>query len=207
MAIAEKTGAMGKVMAIDPDKKRIALAKSTFGQMNNIEFKEGSAETLPCLEKSFYDAVFMNYVLHWITDKKTALKNIYEVLKSGGRLAMLFNLCVPSIFEKTFRGSNLEGILAKMKEMLFCEDLGNVENYCKEIGFVITESTEIRPTVKHPDLSSFLTLISASYGVFELDLIKEEKMNEFKMNLHSYEDEEGRVVEEIQLGVIIATKP
>ena len=203
MAIAEKTGAKGKVVAVDPDKNRIAVAKSTFEHIENIEFKEGSSEGLSFYKKSSYDAVYMNYVLHWIQDKKPVIKNIYDVLKPGGRLAMQFGVCFVSSMEKAFKCLNPEENFTKVKEMIFYEDLENIESYCKEAGFVITEIDEVR-CVLHHELSSFLQLTSAFYhGVFDVELIKEENLNKFK----KYLDKEGRIFDEFPVGVIIATKP
>lgn len=202
VAIAEKIGAKGKVVAVDPDKHRVAVAKSTFGQVENIEFKEGSAEILPC-EKSYFDAVFMNYVLHWIEDKKNALRNIHKVLKSGGRLAMQFPFFFPSIVEKVLIELNPEVNFHKINDKAYFEDLEKIESYCKEAGFASIESTEFNHVLNY-DLSSFLELLSASFhGVFDMDQIKEEKLDEFKM----YLDEEGRVFDKLLVGVIIATKP
>ena len=78
-------------MGVDPDGARIALARKTFGHLKSLKFVEGSSDTLTndCGKASF-DAVFSNYVLHFVKDKRRAFENIYEILKPGGRVAMLY---------------------------------------------------------------------------------------------------------------------
>ena len=62
--LAERVGETGQVVGIDPDKERIAIANKTYGSINNVVFKECSAETLTGEE--LFDVVFSNYVIHWI---------------------------------------------------------------------------------------------------------------------------------------------
>ena len=44
--LADLVGPKGQVVAIDTDKNRLAIARAKY-QANNLEFLEGSAETIP----------------------------------------------------------------------------------------------------------------------------------------------------------------
>ena len=45
--LAELVGPEGKVNGVDPDKKRILLARKSHKQVKNLSFVEGSASILP----------------------------------------------------------------------------------------------------------------------------------------------------------------
>ena len=94
--IAEKVGANGRLVGVDSDGARIALARKTFGHLENLKFIERSSDTLANdFGKTSFDAVFSDYVFHWVKDKKRAFKNVYEILKPGGRIAILYNTEIP----------------------------------------------------------------------------------------------------------------
>ena len=79
-------GAAGRVIGIDPLAYRIAIAR--LRQSTTLIFDVGRAEDLSRFDDASFDAVYLNSVLHWIEDKAQALKEIYRVLKPGGRLGL-----------------------------------------------------------------------------------------------------------------------
>ncbi len=87
---AKIVGAEGKVAGIDPSPLRIEVASKKDGNKScaNIFFKVGRAENLSGFADSSFDAIYLCAVLHWIADKKTALKEIHRVLKPGGRVGL-----------------------------------------------------------------------------------------------------------------------
>ena len=85
--LAERVGPTGRVTGVDPDKKRIQLARSKYGAISNLQFLEGSSEELP---SSLYDFVFSKYVMHWIKDKESAIEKVHDSLQVGGRFAFLY---------------------------------------------------------------------------------------------------------------------
>ena len=202
--IAEKVGANGRLVGVDPDGARIALARKTFGHLENQSFVEGSSDTLANdFGKASFNAVFSNYVLHWVKNKKHAFKNIYEILKPGGRVAILYNTELPLLFHKAFKEMNPEGNYRKVTGMYFFESKEQIESYCRDAGLVINESIEIKQRAVHESLSDYLVDVSsATHGVFDLDLIEEQNLEKFDRWI----DNKGRVIHEFPIGIILARK-
>jgi SAM-dependent methyltransferase len=76
----------GHVTAIDPDPVRIAQAAARAPQ--NLSAWVGDAENLSAFADASLDAVYMNSVFHWLTDRELALKEAFRVLRPGGRIAL-----------------------------------------------------------------------------------------------------------------------
>jgi arsenite methyltransferase len=84
--VAGLVGPAGHVIGIDPLEYRIAIAR--LRQSETLTFETGRAEDLSRFDKGAFDAVYLNSVLHWIEDKPRALREIYRVLRPGGRLGL-----------------------------------------------------------------------------------------------------------------------
>jgi ubiquinone/menaquinone biosynthesis C-methylase UbiE len=54
-------------------------------ELSQVKFKEGYAESLP-LPDGWADVIISNGVINLCPDKLTAYREMYRVLKSGGRL-------------------------------------------------------------------------------------------------------------------------
>ena len=203
--IAEKVGANGRLVGVDPDGARITLARKTFGHLENLNFVEGSSDTLANdFGKASFDAVFSNYVLHWVKDKKRAFKNIYEILKPGGRVVMLYETEIVPLLEKAVKVLNPDENYRKVKKMFSCESKENIESYCRDAGLVIGKSIEIKQRTVHENLSDFLDVVSSStHGVFDLDLIEEKNLKTFDQWI----DNKGRLINEFPVGILLAEKP
>ena len=80
--LAEKVGPNGRVVAVDPDKERLALAREKH-RRSNIEYLEADDKTFPIDQ---YDLIFLNMVIHWI-HKKELFERVFNCLKPGGQLA------------------------------------------------------------------------------------------------------------------------
>ena len=203
--IAEKVSANGRLVGVDPDGARIALARKTFDHLKNLSFEERSCETLANdFGESRFDAVFSNYVLHWVEDKKGAFKNIYEILKPGGRVVMLYETEIPPLLKKVVKELNPEDNYRKVKEMFFCEAKEKIESYCRDAGLVISESIQIKQCAGHESLLDFLAVVSSStHVVLDLDLIEEQNLKKFDRCI----DKKGRFTYDFPLGIVLARKP
>ena len=85
---ARRTGATGRAIGIDMTPAMIERAKSAAlkaGLWQNIEIRRGMAEELPVAGQSV-GVVMSNGVLNLSPDKDRAFREIYRVLRPGGRL-------------------------------------------------------------------------------------------------------------------------
>jgi arsenite methyltransferase len=86
---AKKVGPKGRVIGIDMTPKMIELAKDNAKKsgLTNVQFFLAEIESLP-LEDNSVDCVISNCVLNLVPDKMKAFREIYRILKKGGRLAI-----------------------------------------------------------------------------------------------------------------------
>ena len=100
--LAEKVGAEGKVVAVDPDGERLKVAREKYSA-SNIEYIQANDKTFPVTSQ--YDLVFCNATIHWISDKSGLFKHVYDNLHSGGWFAFTTpdgSLPMPAIGKKLF---------------------------------------------------------------------------------------------------------
>ena len=83
---AKKVGAKGKVIGVDmtPEMLERARKNAAKGGYKNVEFLEGDIESLPLKDNSV-DVVISNCVINLSPDKEQVFREIYRVLRKGGR--------------------------------------------------------------------------------------------------------------------------
>lgn len=79
----------GQVLAVDNSPRMLSVAKEQADResLSNIEFLEGTAEELPISSK-YVDLVFANMLLHHVNDPLCVLREMYRILKPGGRVVL-----------------------------------------------------------------------------------------------------------------------
>lgn len=84
---AKKVGKTGKVIGIDMTEEMIERARANAKKQgyDNVEFKLGDIENLP-IEDNSIDVVISNCVVNLAPDKSKVFKEVYRVLKKGGRM-------------------------------------------------------------------------------------------------------------------------
>jgi len=84
---AAKVGKKGKVIGVDMTEEMIARARENAKKQgyDNVEFKLGDIENLPIDDNSI-DVVISNCVVNLAPDKSKVFKEVYRVLKKGGRM-------------------------------------------------------------------------------------------------------------------------
>jgi SAM-dependent methyltransferase len=84
---AQKVGPTGRVIGLDmtPEMLERARANQQSLGLTNVEFREGKMEQIP-LDEASVDVVISNGVLNLSTEKGQTFRELYRVLKPGGRL-------------------------------------------------------------------------------------------------------------------------
>ena len=79
----------GIVVAVDPDKERIRIAKEKFRDLKNLKFYVAKSTDFPADIQ--YDVIISNAVFHWVPhDEKTdTFKKMFESLKPQGLAVVL----------------------------------------------------------------------------------------------------------------------
>jgi arsenite methyltransferase len=82
-------GKSGRVIGVDITEAMVKKAKNNVAKYKytNVEFYVGDIESLP-LEDNQVDVVISNCVLNLVPDKHKAFKEIFRVLKPGGRISV-----------------------------------------------------------------------------------------------------------------------
>jgi ubiquinone/menaquinone biosynthesis C-methylase UbiE len=94
---AERVGLNGAVAGLDINPAMLAVARSVPSSGAGIEWHEASAESLPLADGSF-DVVLSSLGLQFVADKASALREMWRVLATDGRLAIATVGPTPPLF-------------------------------------------------------------------------------------------------------------
>jgi ubiquinone/menaquinone biosynthesis C-methylase UbiE len=88
---AQKVGDAGRAIGVDMTPEMLSLARKNAVKffestgLANVEFREGHIENLP-VENASVDVVISNCVINLSPDKPQVFRDVYRVLKPGGRM-------------------------------------------------------------------------------------------------------------------------
>lgn len=108
LVAAWMTGPSGRVVGIDMTPEMLARARGSAEAVGagNIEFREGHAETL-AIEDGWADVVISNGVVNLCPDKLQVFREMYRVLKPGGRVQLADILVQKAVPESAKRDIDL----------------------------------------------------------------------------------------------------
>ena len=150
-------------------------------------------------------------VIHWIRDKQEVFKNMFECLKSGGKITIQYVDHLHPFALYAFKMLNPETAEHICEFMYQCEERGTIERYCALAGFHIIESydTESAQLVFESVESLLKCLWSITHGVFDPKLVTEERLQRY----YPYSNRSGKppfdfrgIKEESTICRLIATK-
>jgi len=102
---SRKAGPQGKVIGLDMTKQMVKKARKNAikGNYTNVEFKLGEAENIPVKDNSI-DLVMSNCVINLVPNKEKAYREIYRILKRGGRF-VISDLVTEKELDESIRNS------------------------------------------------------------------------------------------------------
>ena len=163
--LAEKVGAEGKVVAVDPDGERLKVAREKYSA-SNIEYVQANDKTFPVTSQ--YDLVFCNATIHWICDKSGLFSRVHDCLRSGGRFAFTTpdgSLPIPAIGRKLFDKLLGPQFLYRMHNEVKTYLTADVYRSMSSLtGFEITsvETENLRPQWRN--LDHYITAMHGWFG-------------------------------------------
>jgi SAM-dependent methyltransferase len=87
---ANKVSHSGKAIGIDMTGEMIEKARQNAanGKYTNVEFRKGDVENGIPIDDNVVDVVTSNCVINLVTDKTNAFKEVYRILRDGGRMVI-----------------------------------------------------------------------------------------------------------------------
>ena len=180
--LSHLVGPHGKVVAVDPDADRIALAKKNNAR-HNIEYLVANDQSFP---GEGYDLIVSTHVIHWIKDKRAALTNIYNKLAPGGSFGFV-----------TYNGTSLfpeamsEGLATlvapdfeyDLLNKVFFEEEQYYESVASNVGFNSVSAKTVPKELQFESVNEFLDFWSGvSHGGFDINDISKEQILRYEEN-------------------------
>lgn len=162
---AKKVGGSGYVIGVDMtpdmlDKARTNLMKL---EMPNVEFRLGEIEHLPVQDNSV-DVVISNCVINLSPDKPQVFREIFRVLRSGGRLAVSDIVTDGDLPEKLKK--DMEAWTGCISGAL---DVSELKEMLKRTGFV---NTRVEPKYFEEEALSDLGIGKEQIGKYDVESLK-----------------------------------
>lgn len=181
--LASRVGSSGRVVGVDPNESRIAVAREELASLDGdvpVIFLDGSSkEAIP---EGPFDAVFSNLVFHWFTreDRSVIIKDLFEMLKPGGRLvfqALPHQTATRSIFPDAFSLAMPDKDVESTFGMMF--DSADVWlQLCSDAGFAIEQCKVTEEEITKPSLDAEFRNMEAAVFAFKSSMLSDSDVKE-----------------------------
>ncbi|MFA6491995.1 MAG: class I SAM-dependent methyltransferase [Candidatus Babeliales bacterium] len=144
--IAQKVPS-GSVIGIDLSTSMIKAAQQSFNAVANLSFEIADATSFSFKQK--FDYVTSFFVLHWIEDQLTVLKNIKKALKPNGKTIIIMSAVQEDspIILKAFERLEQEGLwvstVKKANKRHFPQSTKDFEQLLHQAGFCHKQITVV----------------------------------------------------------------
>ena len=185
--LSQFVGRNGKVIGVDMTDNQLEIAQNKleyhmekFGYSNsNVEFKKGNIEELDTLRiENDLDIVVSNCVVNLCKDKERVLKNVFDLLKTGGEF----------YFSDVYSSQRIPNELAQdpvlwgecLSGALYWNDFLNIAKKCGFTDPRLVKSNLI--TIKNKELEEKvgdIKFYSATYRLFKLPGILESDCEDY----------------------------
>lgn len=161
---AEIVGETGRVIGVDMTQEMIDLAGKNTGKfrtktgLDNVEFRLGKIEELP-VENDSVDVVISNCVINLSPDKPQVFKEIYRVLRPGGKMVVSDIVLLKELPEwakedESLYTSCVAGALMKNDYIAAIAGAGfGSVDILSEQSYMASKITGNAVTVEHPGLA------------------------------------------------------
>jgi SAM-dependent methyltransferase len=152
-----KVGPAGKAIGIDMTAEMVERANASavkFGQgamPANVEFRLGRIESLP-LEDASVDCLISNCVINLVPDKRAAFREMYRVLRPGGRVALS-----DIALKRELPGELARSVAAYVGCVAGAIPIAEYERLLREAGFADVQVVDTRK-----DLGAYAKIASQS---------------------------------------------
>ncbi|HEX6733095.1 MAG TPA: methyltransferase domain-containing protein [Pyrinomonadaceae bacterium] len=209
--ISTQVGTSGRVAGIDPIPGMLAVAKQL---APNIEWRQGTAESLPFPDQSF-DAVVSQFGLMFFPDRSQAIHEMLRVLIPGGRLAVavwdsLDNIPAYAAVDKLLERTAGDQAADALKAPFVLGDRNELSKLFSEAGANAVEVTTHEGTAHFPsirimveaDLRGWLPVVGVNLTEDQISNI----LNEAEHTLSAYAAADGQVSFSMSAHMVTASK-
>ena len=100
--LAERVGPFGRILAVDLSQRMIERARSTYGDLIQLEFSVANALSLPAARGEF-DAATIAFGLRNLADFEAGFRELRRVVRPGGKVVCLeLSVPKPKLWGRTY---------------------------------------------------------------------------------------------------------
>ncbi|XP_062515528.1 carboxy-S-adenosyl-L-methionine synthase-like [Corticium candelabrum] len=196
--LASRVGKSGRVVGVDIDKRRIALARAELIRLHSshvsLTFVQRSIKEAMRLEP--FDRILNNMVFQWIkpVERSIIMKDIYSNLKPGGRFAFLV---FPTQTQDRFIFRDILSLLSPSESLesvwgIYLESVSTWLQLCTDIGFDIEMSDVKMVEEEEPTVKDLVALVEAAVPAFKSYMLSEKDVEYLKQLYRSDSHEKIR---------------